>query len=102
MENLQNGTRSCLKNTKTKKKNTGHSHRNRKMLHLRWRRSPAIPNLGKENCKERLDGIRYRKEGGLSEFRKRTITIFDGIFDRGRRGTYETIPRVPAKPVTSL
>ena len=49
-----------------------------------------------------MDGTRYRKEGSLSEYNKRRITICDGIFDIGRRGTDATIPRVPNQGVTSI
>ena len=65
-------------------------------------RMSAMPKLGKDNYKERLDGIRYLKEGGLSECIKRSITIFDSRFYRRRHGTYTTITRGPAQRVTSI
>ena len=61
-----------------------------------------MTNLGKDNYKERLNSIKYRKEGRLSECIKRPITIFDGIFDRVRRGTYATRQQGPAQRVTSI
>ena len=72
------------------------------MLHLWWSRCPSIPNLGKENCYEILDGIRYRKEFGLRECSNKNITICKGIFDIGRRVTYATGPRGPAQCVNSI
>ena len=54
-------------------------------------RGTTILILGQENCKERLYGIIYWKEGGLSECSKRPITICGGRFDLGRLGTYATI-----------
>ena len=49
-----------------------------------------------------MDGIIYWKEGSLSEFSKRPITIWDGRFDRVRYGTYTTRPLGPAQSVNSI
>ena len=85
-----------------KRQSTGRSHSNIKMIHLWWRRGTAIPNLGKDNCKERLGVIIYWKNGGLSEWINRPITICDGRFYIIRRGTYATRPQEPDQRVNSI
>ena len=90
------------KTSRQKRKSTVHSHSNRKMIHLQWRGGPTIPKPGKKNCKERLDSFRYRKKRGISECRKRPLTICDGRFPRGRRGAYETRLQVSAQCATII